>query len=69
LGEDILQALLVIENMDHIPNKIMTPHPQSKDNGNQLKAMRRIVIFMTLELSGRMSNHMTFMHKHSLAQY
>jgi hypothetical protein len=32
LGEDILQALVVGEDMDHIIKKIMPPHPQSKDN-------------------------------------
>jgi hypothetical protein len=51
LGEDILQALVVGEDMNHIPKKIMPPRPQSKDNGSQPKIMHRIVLFMTLELS------------------
>jgi hypothetical protein len=44
----------------HIPKKIMPPRPQSKDNGSQLKIMSGVMLFMTLELSGTISNHPAF---------
>jgi hypothetical protein len=46
LGEDTLQALVVSEDMNHIPKKIMPPCLQSKDNDSQLKIMRWIVLFI-----------------------
>jgi hypothetical protein len=61
LGEDVLQAHVVSEDMDHIPKKIMPPYSQSKDNGNQFKIMPQIVLFVMPELSGRISNHMSFL--------
>jgi hypothetical protein len=63
LSEDILHALEVSEDMNHIPKKIMVPRPQRMDNGSQLKMMCRIVLLMMLELSGRIGNHMAFLHE------
>jgi hypothetical protein len=65
LGEDIFQAIVVGKDVDHSPKKIVPPHPQSKDNGNQLKIMSGIVLFMMPELSGRISNHTTFLHENT----
>jgi hypothetical protein len=62
LGEDILHALVVGEDIDHIPKCIMPPCPQSKDNGSQLKIMGRIVLFMMPELLGRIGNHTALLH-------
>jgi hypothetical protein len=63
LGEDILQTLMVDKDVDHIPKKIMLSHPQSKDNGSQLKIMSGIVLFMTSELSRGINNNTTFLHE------
>jgi hypothetical protein len=47
LSENVLEALVIGEDMNHIPKKIMPLGPQSKDNSSQLKIMRGIVLFMT----------------------
>jgi hypothetical protein len=51
LSENVRQALVVGEDMNHIPKKKLPPCPQSKNNNNQFKIMRGIVLFMTSQLS------------------
>jgi hypothetical protein len=51
LGKDVLQALVVGIDVDHIPKQIMSPCSQGKDDGRQLKIMSWIMLFMTSELS------------------
>jgi hypothetical protein len=51
LSENVLQALVVDEDMNHIPKKILPPCPQGKNNNNKFKIMRGIVLFMTSQLS------------------
>jgi hypothetical protein len=51
LSENVLQALVVSEDMNHIPKKIVPPCPQSKNNSSQFKIMHEIVIFVTAQLS------------------
>jgi hypothetical protein len=51
VSENVLQALVVSEDVDHIPKKIAPPCLQSKNNSSQLKIMRGIVLFMTVQLS------------------
>jgi hypothetical protein len=46
LSENVLQTLVVGEDMNHIPQKIIPPCPQSKDNNRQLKIMHGILLFM-----------------------
>jgi hypothetical protein len=65
LGEYILQVVVVGEDMDHIPKTIMLPRLQSMDNGNELKIMGRIVLFMTSELLRRVRNHLAFLHENT----
>jgi hypothetical protein len=43
LSKNILQAVVVGEDMNHIPQKIVPPCPQGKDNSSQLEIMLRIV--------------------------
>jgi hypothetical protein len=51
LSENVLQALIVGEDMNHIPKKIVLPCPQSKNNNSQFKIMCGIVVFMMSQLS------------------
>jgi hypothetical protein len=51
LGKDVLQALVVGIDVDHIPKQIMSPCSQGKDDERQLKIMSWIMLFMTSELS------------------
>jgi hypothetical protein len=51
LRENVLEALVVGKDMDHIPEKIVPPCPQSKNNISQIKIMRGIVLFKTTQLS------------------
>jgi hypothetical protein len=51
LSENILQALMVGEDMNHISQKIVLPCPQGKYNNNQLEIMCGIALFMTAQLS------------------
>jgi hypothetical protein len=51
LSENVLQALVVSEDMNYIPQKIMPPCSQGKDNSSQLKIMCRIVLLMTANFS------------------
>jgi hypothetical protein len=51
LSENVLQSLMVDEDMNHIPKKIVLPCPQSKNSSSQFKIMRRIVLFMMSQLS------------------
>jgi hypothetical protein len=51
LSENVLQALVVGEDMNHIPKKIVPSSPQSKNNNSQFKIMRGIVLFMKVQLS------------------
>jgi hypothetical protein len=51
LSENVLQALVVSEDMNYIPQKIVPPCPQGKDNSSQLMIMRGIVLFITTQLS------------------
>jgi hypothetical protein len=51
LSENVLQALVVGEDMNHIPKEIVTPCLQSKNNNNQFKIMCGIVLFMMAQLS------------------
>jgi hypothetical protein len=46
LSENVLQALVVGLDMNYIPQKVMLPGRQSKDNSSQLEIMRGIVLFM-----------------------
>jgi hypothetical protein len=46
LSENVLQALMVGEDVNYIPQKIVLPCPQAKNNDNQCKIMRGIVLFM-----------------------
>jgi hypothetical protein len=46
-SEDVLQALVVGEDMNHIPKKIVPPCSQRKNNSSQFKIMHWIVLFMT----------------------
>jgi hypothetical protein len=65
LGKYVLQPLVISKDVDHIPKKIMLPCMQSKDNGSQLKIMSGIVLFMTPELSGGISNQTAFLHENT----
>jgi hypothetical protein len=46
LSEKVFQALVVGEDMNHIPKKIVLSCSQSKKNNSQFKIMRGIVLFM-----------------------
>jgi hypothetical protein len=50
LSEKVLQALVVGEDMSHIPKKIMLPGSQGMNHSGQLKIMSGIVLFMWAEL-------------------
>jgi hypothetical protein len=50
LSKNGLQALLVGENMNHIPKKIVLPCPESKNNSSQFKIMCGIVLFLMAQL-------------------
>jgi hypothetical protein len=47
LSENVLQAPVVGEDMNHIPHKILLSCPQGKDKSSQLEIMHGIVIFIT----------------------
>jgi hypothetical protein len=47
----ILQALVISEDMSHIPKKIMPPGTQSMNYSGQLKIMGGIVLFMRAQLT------------------
>jgi hypothetical protein len=49
LSENVLQALVVGEDMNHIFEKIVPPCMQSKNNSSQFKIMCGIVLFMTVQ--------------------
>jgi hypothetical protein len=51
LSENVLQALVVGEDMNHIPKKIVPPCPQSKNNNIQFKIMCGILLFKMAQLS------------------
>jgi hypothetical protein len=51
LSKDVLQALVVSEDMNHIPKKIVPPHLQGMNNHSQFKIMHGIVFFMMTQLS------------------
>jgi hypothetical protein len=46
LSENVLQALVINEDMSHIPKKIMPPGMQGINYSDQLKIMSGIVLFM-----------------------
>jgi hypothetical protein len=46
LSENVLQALVVGEDMNNIPKKVVPPCPQSMNNNSQFKIMCGIVLFM-----------------------
>jgi hypothetical protein len=48
LSEKVLQALVVSEDMSHIPKEIMLPVTQGMNHSGQLKIMRGVVLFMRL---------------------
>jgi hypothetical protein len=47
----VLQALVVGEDMSHIPKKIMPPGSQGTNPSDQLKIMSGIVLFMRVQLT------------------
>jgi hypothetical protein len=47
LNENVLQALVLGEDMNYIPQNIMPPCPRSKDNSRQLEIMCGILLFLT----------------------
>jgi hypothetical protein len=51
LNEKVLQALVISEDMSHIPQKIVPPGTQGMNYINQLKIMRGIVLFMRAQLT------------------
>jgi hypothetical protein len=65
MSENVLQALMVGEDMNHIPKKIVPPCPQDKNNHSQFKIMHGIVFFMTAQLSLGIHNHTTVLHKNT----
>jgi hypothetical protein len=46
LSEKVLLALVINEDMSHIPKKIMLPDTQGMNYSGQLKIMSGIVLFM-----------------------
>jgi hypothetical protein len=63
LSEKVLQALVVDEDMSHVPKKIMPPGTQDRNHSGQLKIMSGIVLFMQAQLMRRVCNHATFLHE------
>jgi hypothetical protein len=51
LSEKVLQALVISEDMSHIPKKIMPPGTQGMNYSDQLKIMSGIVLFMSAQLT------------------
>jgi hypothetical protein len=51
LSEKVLQALVISEDMSHIPKKIMPPGTQGMNYSGQLKIMSGIVLFMRAQLT------------------
>jgi hypothetical protein len=50
LSEKVLQALMISEDMSHIPKKIMPPGTQGMNYSGQLKIMSGLVLFMRAQL-------------------
>jgi hypothetical protein len=50
LSEEVLQALVISEDMSHIPKEIMPPGTQCMNYSNQLKIMSGIALFMRVQL-------------------
>jgi hypothetical protein len=50
LSENVLQAFVVGEDMNYIPQMIIPPCLQGKNSNSQLKIMCGIVLFMTTQL-------------------
>jgi hypothetical protein len=50
LSEKVLQALMVGEDMSHIPKKIMPPGTQGMNHIGQIKIMSEIALFMQAQL-------------------
>jgi hypothetical protein len=46
LSEKVLQALVIGEDMSHIPKKIVPPGRQGVDHSGELKIMSGVVLFM-----------------------
>jgi hypothetical protein len=65
LGEKVLQALEVGEDMSHIPKKIMPLGTQGMNHNGQLKIMSGIVLFMRAQLMRGVRNHVTFLHENT----
>jgi hypothetical protein len=63
LSEKVLQALVVSEDMNHIPKRITPPGTQGMNHNNQFKIMSGIVLFMRAQLMRGVCNHMTFLHE------
>jgi hypothetical protein len=51
MSKKVLQALVVGEDMSHIPKKIMPPGTQGMNHSGQFKIMSGIVLFMRAELT------------------
>jgi hypothetical protein len=51
LTKKVLQALVVSEDMSHIPKEIMPPGTQGMNHSSQLKIMSGIVLFMQAQLT------------------
>jgi hypothetical protein len=51
LSEKVLQALVISEDMSHIPKKIMPPGMQGMNYSGQLKIKSGIVLFMRAQLT------------------
>jgi hypothetical protein len=51
LSENVLQALVISEDMSHIPKKIMLSGTQGMNYSDQLKIMSGIVLFMRAQLT------------------
>jgi hypothetical protein len=64
LSEKVLQALMVGEDMSHIPPKIMPLRMQSMNHSGQLKIMQ-IVLFMRVQLTWGIHNYVTFLHENT----
>jgi hypothetical protein len=62
LSEKILQALVVNEDMSHIPKKITPPGTHGMNHSGQFKIMSGIVLFMRAQLMRGVCNHMIFLH-------
>jgi hypothetical protein len=50
MSKKVLQALVVSEDMSHIPKEIMSSGTQGMNHSGQLKIMSGIVLFMRAQL-------------------